>query len=115
MKVYISGKITGLQMWEVNKKFEAAERKLKNMGLIVINPVKLHEGKLNMDWIDYMKVDIKALVDCDAVYMLPCWTKSRGAIIEFLIAYLLGLIIMNNGLWQTLVSKWICFRRIMWR
>ena len=47
--------------------------------------------KENPTWFDYMKVDIKALLECDYVYMLPGWKKSNGARIEKFIAFIFGI------------------------
>ena len=33
-----------------------------------------------------MKVDLKALIDCDYIYMLNNWNNSRGAKIELRLA-----------------------------
>jgi len=41
MKVYISGRITGLEYQEAYKKFEDAEVEVKNMGGVPVNPMKL--------------------------------------------------------------------------
>ena len=38
-----------------------------------------------------MKADIKLLLDCDAIYMLPNWEVSNGATLEREIAKTLGL------------------------
>lgn len=39
----------------------------------------------------YMRADIRALVECDAVVFLPGWVKSAGSFVEFTIARCLGL------------------------
>jgi len=38
-----------------------------------------------------MRIDIKALVDCDAIYMLNNWRDSKGANVELNIAQGLGM------------------------
>lgn len=86
-KVYISGKISGLPMEEVAVKFEKAERFLAGCGYSVVNPVKLdHSDNPAKNWEAYMKTDIKALMDCNYIALLPCWRQSPGALIEFYIA-----------------------------
>jgi hypothetical protein len=89
--VYLSGPITGLP--DLNRlAFELAAIDLRHKGYRVINP---HEACIGLPpsstWLDYMRVDIKALVMCDAIYMLPGWWKSRGARIEWVIAKMLGI------------------------
>jgi len=91
MRIYISGPITGMQ--DLNRKaFLDAQRTLEQMGHIAINPFNI---KNNGTWNDAMRNDIKALCDCDAIYMLKGWSKSRGAKIELMIAKKLELIIFH--------------------
>ena len=85
MKVYISGKITGLEYQEAYKIFEDAEKEVKNMGGVPVNPMKL-EHKPNADWYDFMEKDIAELLRCEGIYMLENWGNSKGARIEYNIA-----------------------------
>ena len=85
MKVYISGKITGLDYQDAYKKFEDAEVEVKNMGGVPINPMKL-EHKTNADWYDFMEVDFSALLRCEGIYMLENWGNSKGARCEYALA-----------------------------
>lgn len=41
-------------------------------------------------WLDFMRLDIKMLMDCDAVAMLDGWQDSRVAVIECRLAESLG-------------------------
>lgn len=92
-KIYISGKITGIDNYA--ELFENAENLLKSKGFEVINPVKLNHLHDNT-WQSYMKEDIKALMDCDAIYMLNNWHQSKGAIIEKKLAFEVGIQIINE-------------------
>lgn len=89
-KIYISGKIIGLENNEAFKRFDEAEKELKAKGFEVVNPMTI-EHNHDKSWINYMKTDIKALMDCDAIYMLSNWVKSRGAKIERQLAIDLGM------------------------
>lgn len=89
MKIYISGKITGIET-EAIELFANAERELKEKGFETINPLTLNHEH-DKSWHSYMKEDVKALCDCDAIYMLSNWMDSKGAIIEHAIAMYLGL------------------------
>jgi nucleoside 2-deoxyribosyltransferase len=90
MKIYISGKITGLDEEIANDLFKAVETKLIQLGHEAINPMTLlHEH--DETWESFMKVDLKAMMDCDAIIMLDNWTKSKGAKIELDLALKLGL------------------------
>lgn len=78
MKIYISGKITGLPMDEVRKKFEQAEEDLKAAGHIPVSPVRLCDNP-GLDYEDFMHIDYAMIDVCDAVALLPDWTYSSGA------------------------------------
>lgn len=80
-KVYISGAISQYSKEEVEEKFNMAEKVLSAAGYHVVNPIKLkheHDGS----WQSFMKEDIKALMECDIIWMLRCWKNSEGAKIE---------------------------------
>lgn len=84
MKIYISGKITGIEE-QAEKLFQVAEDRLTAEGYDVINPFKINLDQ-NKSWEAYMREDVKALCDCDCVYMLLNWQDSKGARIEKQIA-----------------------------
>jgi len=100
MKIYISGSITG----DANyiKTFEEAEAVLKEGGYEVVNPVTV--GRLlllrypelkNLSKKDlykaYMREDIEALLECDAIYMIPGWQNSPGATFELTVSNMCGI------------------------
>ena len=95
MKIYISGKITGLPLETAKSKFYEAEKNLISQGHIVVNPMSLPHNH-SQTWLEYMKEDIKALLDCDAIYMLKGWQESKGACIEFNLAHDLDLKIIEE-------------------
>lgn len=89
-KIYISGQISGLTPEEYAALFQAAEKRLKEQGNDVINP--LNNGVAPGEpWREHMKADIRLLLECDAIYMLPNWELSTGATLERNIAQTLGL------------------------
>ena len=67
MHIYISGPISDDP--ESEQKFQEAEDYLRSIGFKVVNPHKLDHEK-NVKWEDFMRTDIKALVDCEQIYML---------------------------------------------
>lgn len=95
MRVYISGGITHDP--DYKRKFRQRADFLTKAGYEVVNPVAISEhldlvkGKDNVSYEDYMKADIKALLDCDAISTLPGWEKSKGAKLEQHIAAVLKL------------------------
>lgn len=88
-KVYISGRITGMEV-SAPILFQSAEDYLISKGFEPVNPMKLNHDH-DKTWQSYMKHDIKALCDCDIIYMLNNWGESKGAIIEHEIASSLGM------------------------
>jgi hypothetical protein len=100
MKIYISGKVSGIES-EALQLFAKADRELKVKGYETINPMALPHGH-DKSWHSYMKEDIKALCDCDAIYMLSNWADSKGAIIEHTTAMLLGLTVYYEKTQPTL-------------
>ncbi len=96
MRIYISGKITGLPEAKYKQYFKAAEEEIRAIfqkpghELYPVNPITLnhsHDGT----WHDYMAVGLSALLKCDAVYLLKNWGQSKGARCEYAIARELGL------------------------
>jgi hypothetical protein len=79
-KIYISGKITGIEA-QAAQLFEQAETDIRNAGFEPVNPMKLNHNH-DKSWESYMKADLKALLDCDGIFMLNNWTDSKGALIE---------------------------------
>lgn len=88
-KIYISGKISGIEE-QAGAIFANAESALIDAGYEVVNPMTLNHDH-DKSWHSYMKEDIKAMCDCDSIYMLDNWTDSKGAIIEHSIAIQIGL------------------------
>lgn len=85
MKIYISGKITGLPINDVLSTFRAAEAKIRKFNFTPVSP--LDNGlPFEAEWADQMGRDIAILLRCEAIYMLPDWQQSEGATIEYLIA-----------------------------
>lgn len=95
MKVYISGKVTGLPYEEAWMNFQVVEEMLREEGYDVVNPLK---NGLNPDdpWTAHMKEDIKLLMGCDAIYMIKGWEESRGSCIEHVISRMIGILVLNE-------------------
>jgi hypothetical protein len=88
-KVYISGPMTGYP--EYNRPaFSAAADYLRDRGYEPVNPAEVELGP-GATWEQYMREDLKLLMDCEAVVLLPGWEKSRGATLEASIAGRLGM------------------------
>ncbi|WP_213761962.1 DUF4406 domain-containing protein [Caballeronia sp. dw_19] len=95
MKLYLAGPMTGYPEFNFPA-FAAESARLRTLGFEVVNPAELNSGS-DGDWLACMRVDIKALVDCDGVALLPGWEKSRGAPIEQGLARDLGLCVHTSA------------------
>ena len=105
LAIYISGGITGVKNWQ--DVFMAAEQDLMlhlHARLFIFNPVKIAKDlersiKVNTGKIpgytDYMREDIKILARCNAICMLPGWKRSKGARLEYRIAKILNMQILE--------------------
>jgi nucleoside 2-deoxyribosyltransferase len=94
MRAYISGPMSGLPD-ENFPAFAEAAAKLRAEGFEVVNPAELKVDVTGLTgrarWCKFLKADIKELVDCDAIVMLPGWRLSEGATLELHIADKLGI------------------------
>lgn len=81
-RCYIAGKITGLPMDRVALKFTLAKQEVEAMGFTPVSPLDVDHSKHGQSWQEYMRADIRALLDCQAVYALRDWSKSPGATVE---------------------------------
>lgn len=90
IKVYISGAISNLPYNDAKAMFDKATQELSSQNFEAVNPI---DNGLDKDspWSTHMRADIKALLDCDCIYMLKTWKNSKGARLEHKIADELGL------------------------
>lgn len=97
--VFISGPITGEDNYLWN--FAEAEYELYKQGFIVINPARVLSqlpDESRRHWDDLMEVCKILLAQCDSIYMLRGWEKSRGANLEYRLAAEKGMKVMyQNG------------------
>lgn len=88
-RIYIAGPITGKEE-KAYLKFNAAKTFLNAKGYQVINPMELSHNH-DKEWVSYMRECLKELIECDEVYMLRGWRKSKGAVLEHKVALALNL------------------------
>ena len=87
-RIYIAGPMTGLPQFNIPA-FTAKAAELRAQGHHVTNPA---ENGLPDDapWAEHMRADIRDMMDCDAIHMLPGWAASKGARLEHHVATWLG-------------------------
>lgn len=94
MIIYIAGPMTGYHRYNFDA-FHAAARQLRAHGWEVLNPAEMDESigfdpsrdtadKVFLE--DAMKRDIDAILQADAIALLPGWEKSTGAQAEMHLA-----------------------------
>lgn len=89
-RVYISGAISGRLPEDVFEDFDRAEDQLESLGWEVVNP--LFNGLTEEDtWAEHMRADLRMLLECDAIALIPGWSESRGARFEITVALELGM------------------------
>jgi hypothetical protein len=96
LKYYLSGAIT--HQPDFKTYFKTAETQLRFLGVDrIFNPadVDLHipytEDTKHTIWKQYMKYDLKMLVDADVLILLPGWWRSRGARLELIVCFFLDI------------------------
>lgn len=91
MRVYVSGKMSGLPDLGFPA-FNKAAALLRADGYDVVNPAELDAADAApKQWHEYLRRDIEHLVTCDAIALLPNWNDSKGARLEHHIARELGM------------------------
>lgn len=97
MLYYLSGPITAPTRQEEldnMKVFFDTEADLVARGFEVFNPAKLEVDGKSWEW--YLARDVKWIYDNrPALYMLPGWKESRGARLEYEVAKMLHLCIIE--------------------
>ena len=92
MKIYISGPLTAPTHDEVLNNIHCADyagRAVVKKGHIPFIPHTMCAGWQNdssLSLVEFARIDLEWLTLCDAIYMLPTWKNSTGAIWEYTFA-----------------------------
>ena len=95
--IYIAGPITGYDLEERRHEFSTIQYYLLIDGHEVVNPMEL-EHNHDKSWESYMRECIKALIKCDAIYLMKDWHLSEGERLEFTIASKLKMEIIDPSI-----------------
>ena len=107
MKVYISGKIGRNEKIAkaTLEKFAKREKRLRDIGCETFNPTTSGLGTLAENYArangstfyqEILLLDLMELSKCDAIYLLPDWKDSPGAMVEFMFANAIGLTVFEE-------------------
>lgn len=101
MRIYISGKIRGLDPAICSANFEKKEKELLISGYQVFNPVKevqklIQRMKRKPTYTEYMEFAIRALLNCDGICQLNDWQESDCAKCEYQVATSCGKIFVKT-------------------
>jgi hypothetical protein len=92
-RIYLSGPMSGLPGNNFYA-FNTYAATLRGMGLDIVNPAEIG-GDANdtnpANYNAYLRADIKAMMDCDGIALMPGWETSTGANLELHIAHRVGM------------------------
>lgn len=101
--LYLAGPMSGLPDCNYPA-FHVAAAKLRELGYRVTNPAENGLPR-SASWAQHMRADIKGLLDCDGLAVLPGHEHSVGARIEIELATKLGMTVGSIALWVDLVKS----------
>ena len=98
MKVYLSGPMTGYPKFNYPA-FHDYAAQLRALGHEVVSPAE-QDGVSGLDpatseWHEFIRWDLKVLVDCEAIVLMDGWHKSRGARLVHHVADTLGMTVLT--------------------
>lgn len=96
-RIYLSLPISGYDLQERIETAMQMEVKLRGLGYDVFNPLGNGWCK-GLSTYEYMKADIKALLDCDGVLFMQGFNRSAGCHTELCVAMACGLDVMFEGI-----------------
>lgn len=92
-RIYLSGPMTGLPEFNFPA-FNAESARLAALGYDVVNPATLNPDP-GTPWNECMRNDLRELLTCDALALLPGWARSSGAHLEMHVAHRVGMEIVQ--------------------
>lgn len=98
LRVYIAGPMGGLPGYNYDAFHEAAQM-IRSVGCEAINPAEadLFFGPPgNVPRETYLRHAMTNVGICDAIYLLPGWQKSGGALLELHLAVELGMLVVTS-------------------
>lgn len=96
MKIYISLPISGRREADARREADLIASAISPKGHTPVNPFNVYAGK-KPHYFDHICCDLRALLDCDAIYMACGWGLSSGCQLEFEAARLFKKRIILDG------------------
>jgi hypothetical protein len=100
MRIYVSGRIKDYPAYLEH--FKQGCDHVRKLGHEPVNPCELTKEELSYE--EYMKLDLKHLIECEGILMLDGWEKSAGARVEHLVAVFCGLEVYYQT-WKVLTES----------
>lgn len=94
-RLYVAGPMSGIEHLNFPA-FHAEASRLRGLGYEVVNPAEINTDPTT-PWAKCMRDDIRELVTCDGIVLLPGWSESRGASLEYDIARRLDMAVFFAG------------------
>jgi hypothetical protein len=112
-RTYIAGPMTGLEEHNFPA-FEKAAAFLRQNGHVVISPRELEAAETGprKSWEYYLRRDLKELITCDHIAVLPGWHLSPGASLEVYVGWRLGFSIISAETMDVVDVSWYDFSKI---
>jgi len=92
--LYLSGPMTGLPNFNYPA-FHKAAKTLRDLGNHVFNPAECFDGNQGLSKEEYMRADIRAVLEATVVVTLPGWEDSSGAQLEVEVAKAIGVPVIS--------------------
>lgn len=94
--IYLSGPMTGIEDFN-RPAFNAEAARLRALGYTVVNPAEIKPVTTYpaTEWERFIRADIRELMLCDTLALLPNWYNSKGARLEFNTAVSAGIAVVD--------------------
>ena len=88
LRLYISGPMSGYKHHNFPLFYEAEDTvKEAFPNAMIVNPARMDdESNQKLEYTQYLVRDIKEMLECNAILLLPHWRKSYGASLEWYVA-----------------------------
>ena len=90
MRLYLAGPMTSKPKHNYPA-FNEAELVLSQMGHQVFNPARNFDGRDDLPYNWYIREDLKLMSFADGIVFLPDWRYSNGCLLEYHVAFTIGM------------------------